>query len=403
VLGAGLITARTLIYLADKNRKLAALPRAASDEYVVLIGLSDLSVLYIKLLESSFPDRRTVIAVLDADPRWAGRSVNGVRVFGPPAHLDALIEEFAAHGVHTSLVAVSNPADELPKEVLADLRGVCLRRKLELAFLPALLSVRRARPAPETIQVVRAHARGQPPAPAITPARYFLFKRWVESFLAISIVLALLPVCVLAAALAFADVGSPVVFWQQRIGRSGHRFHLYKFRTLRPSFNRQGQKIPDERRLSKIGQLLRTTRLDELPQLLNVLLGDMSLIGPRPLLPQDQPPNPTVRLMVRPGITGWAQVNGGTLLSAIEKEELDAWYIRHASPWIDLRIVCMTLACLARGDRRSEAALAQARSERRAAADVVQVGLPHDLRPRREAALANELEENRATSVITLS
>src|SRR5262249_33899059 len=109
-------------------------------------------------------------------------------------------------------------------------------------------------------------------------------------------------------------------------------------------------------------------RVDELAQLLNVLVGDMSLIGPRPLLPQDQPPTPTVRLMVRPGMTGWAQVNGGTLLSAREKEALDEWYIRHASPWLDLRIIAMTAASLIRGDRRREDALAQALRVQSAAA-----------------------------------
>ena len=110
--------------------------------------------------------------------------------------------------------------------------------------------------------------------------------------------------------------------------------------------------------------MLRQTRLDELPQLLSVLVGDMSLIGPRPLLPQDQPADPSVRLMVRPGITGWAQVNGGSLLTPEEKEVLDAWYVGHASPWLDLRILAMTLRSLLRGDRRSEAALDEARHQR---------------------------------------
>ena len=97
-----------------------------------------------------------------------------------------------------------------------------------------------------------------------------------------------------------------------------------------------------------------------MPQLLNVLVGNMSLIGPRPLLPQDQPPDPVLRLMVRPGITGWAQVNGGTSLSPTEKEALDIWYICNASLSLDLRIIGMTLLMLLRGDRRSEKALAQA-------------------------------------------
>ena len=101
-----------------------------------------------------------------------------------------------------------------------------------------------------------------------------------------------------------------------------------------------------------------------MPQLLNVLVGDMSLIGPRPLLVQDQPPNLAVRLMVRPGITGWAQVNGGTLVTPIEKDKLDEWYIRNASLWLDLRIMLMTIQFIFGGERRSNRALAIARAMR---------------------------------------
>ena len=160
--------------------------------------------------------------------------------------------------------------------------------------------------------------------------------------------------------MVFVDVGSPVLFWQQRAGQGARELQLYKLRTLRPPFDRGGGRIPEERRLSWIGRLLRRTRIDELPQLLNVLVGDMSLIGPRPLLARDQPPSSALRLAVRPGITGWAQVNGGTLLSPTEKEALDIWYIRNASLWIDLRIIGMTFLMLLRGERRSEKALAEA-------------------------------------------
>jgi lipopolysaccharide/colanic/teichoic acid biosynthesis glycosyltransferase len=112
--------------------------------------------------------------------------------------------------------------------------------------------------------------------------------------------------------------------------------------------------------LSWVGRWLRKSRLDELPQLLNILVGDMSLIGPRPLLVQDQPPNLTVRLMVRPGITGWAQVNGGTLVTPIEKDKLDEWYIRNASLWLDLRIMFLTLRFVICGERQSKRATATA-------------------------------------------
>ena len=165
----------------------------------------------------------------------------------------------------------------------------------------------------------------------------------------------------MSALLVLWDVGSPVLFWQQRIGRSGRSFLLYKFRTLQPPFNGLGQAIPKVR-LSAIGYILRRSRIDELPQLFSVLVGDMSLIGPRPLLPQDQPTNANDRLTVRPGITGWAQVNGGNLITREEKGALDQWYIRHLSLWLDLRIALFTLRFLFTGERRFEDAIGAATS-----------------------------------------
>jgi hypothetical protein len=135
---------------------------------------------------------------------------------------------------------------------------------------------------------------------------------------------------------------------------NGSSFFLYKFRTLRAPFDWHGQPVSEAERLSWVGRLLRKTRLDELPQLLNVLVGDMSLIGPRPLLPCDQPVNSKLRVAARPGITGWAQVNGGNLVTNDEKGSLDDWYVRNASPWIDLRIIGLTVLFLIRGECRSE-------------------------------------------------
>ena len=179
----------------------------------------------------------------------------------------------------------------------------------------------------------------------------------------LALAILVLPIYLITAVLALLDVGPPILFWQRRVGLHSRHFQLYKIRTLRAAVDRNGQKIPKPRRLSKIGRLLRRTRLDELPQLLSVLVGEMSLVGPRPLLPEDQPPNPAVRLMVRPGLTGWAQVNGGALLSAEEKVELDEWYVRHASLWLDLKIIGLTVLCLICGDRRSGEAMAQARAD----------------------------------------
>jgi lipopolysaccharide/colanic/teichoic acid biosynthesis glycosyltransferase len=144
------------------------------------------------------------------------------------------------------------------------------------------------------------------------------------------------------------------VFWQQRLGAAGRRFTIYKLRTLRPPLDQLGEPIPEDKRLSWVGTLLRRSRLDELPQLFNVLVGEMSLIGPRPLLPHDQPANASMRLMIRPGITGWAQVNGGTLPTPSEKLAFDEWYVRNASVRIDIRIIMKTVKVMIWGQSRPE-------------------------------------------------
>ena len=150
------------------------------------------------------------------------------------------------------------------------------------------------------------------------------------------------------------DVGLPILFWQERLGWNGRSFLIYKFRTLGAPFDSAGNPNFAGRQLSAIGRFLRASRIDELPQLLNVLFGDMSLIGPRPLLPEDQPANKEIRLSVRPGITGWAQVNGGKLVSKEEKQKLDEWYVRNASFALDLRIALMTFGVMMKSRLSSE-------------------------------------------------
>ena len=395
ILGAGLLTARLLAQIADNNRKLANQPQHSRVEHVILIGLSDLSVLFMKFLETCAPGRQRVIGLLEPESRWIGRSVNGVPVFGPPAHLETLIDEFAVHGVTTDRVVVGSEPDGLSVEALETIRGACTRRGLDLVFISDLfglgLAGQTADAAPPTLRPTPGHH----PGPIVTPSSYFRLKRSMEVTFALILIVTLAPLWLIGGLLAFFDVGSPVLFWQRRAGLGGLDFQLYKIRTLKPAFDRTGQKIPEERRLSWIGRMLRQTRLDELPQLLSVLDGDMSLIGPRPLLPQDQPPDPSMRLMVRPGITGWAQVNGGTLLSPEEKEALDAWYIGHASLWLDLRILAMTISSLLRGDRRSEQTLAQARHERGGSVDAESRKLRRDKAARVATISAPTPLENR--------
>jgi lipopolysaccharide/colanic/teichoic acid biosynthesis glycosyltransferase len=157
---------------------------------------------------------------------------------------------------------------------------------------------------------------------------------------------ALAPVFVLVAVAVRLWLGAPVLFRQVRPGRHGTRFTIVKFRTMRDAQDAGGGALPDAARLTGFGRFLRATSLDELPELWNVLKGEMSLVGPRPLLMEYLPlytPEQARRHEVRPGITGWAQVNGRNALSWEEKFAHDVWYVDNHSFWLDLKILLLTL------------------------------------------------------------
>jgi len=156
----------------------------------------------------------------------------------------------------------------------------------------------------------------------------------------------LAPLMALVAALIFFKMGSPVLFTQERPGMGGRPFRVYKFRTMSVAQDVDGQYLPDAQRLTALGVLLRKLSVDELPQLINVLKGDMSLVGPRPLLMAYLPlysPTQARRHEVRPGITGWAQVNGRNAISWPERFALDVGYVDHQSLMLDVRILWMTV------------------------------------------------------------
>ncbi len=158
--------------------------------------------------------------------------------------------------------------------------------------------------------------------------------------------LLLSPILLVLGWLIHRRLGAPVLFRQKRPGLNGHPFQMIKFRTMRDAFDPNGEPLPDAERLTSLGRFLRSSSLDELPELWNVLKGDMSLVGPRPLLMDYLPlytPEQFRRHAVRPGITGWAQVNGRNALSWEEKFELDIWYVDHRSLWLDIKIIFKTL------------------------------------------------------------
>lgn len=156
----------------------------------------------------------------------------------------------------------------------------------------------------------------------------------------------LFPVLIIVSLMIRREMGSPVFFRQTRPGLHGKPFEMLKFRTMRDVTGPDGTPLPDAERLTQIGRFLRSSSLDELPELWNVLKGDMSLVGPRPLLVEYLPlysPEQGRRHEVRPGITGWAQVNGRNAISWEEKFALDVWYVDNRTTWLDLKIAWLTI------------------------------------------------------------
>ena len=199
--------------------------------------------------------------------------------------------------------------------------------------------------------IVETMALEDGPLPAEHPS---VARRLVDAAAAIVVGVVLLPAIALIALLIAGSLGRPIFFRQVRSGQNGRPFELVKFRTMREPRCEAERLSTDAERLTRLGRFLRRTRLDELPSLLNVLRGDMNVIGPRPLLTD------TIATMgdagrqrgtVRPGLTGWAQVNGGPLLLQSAKLDLDLWYTRHASIWLDLRILFRTILVILLSDR----------------------------------------------------
>lgn len=177
---------------------------------------------------------------------------------------------------------------------------------------------------------------------------YRLFvKRFLDLWIALAVLLIISPILLVVTIwLHFANKGAGVFFFQERPGKDGRIFKIIKFKTMTDERDAEGNLLPDEKRLTRVGSLVRSSSIDELPQLINVLKGDMSLIGPRPLLVQYLPlysKEQARRHEVRPGISGWAQCHGRNAISWTEKLKLDVWYVDHVSLKTDIEIVWVTL------------------------------------------------------------
>ena len=173
------------------------------------------------------------------------------------------------------------------------------------------------------------------------------FKRWLDFAIVLCVLLVIWPLlAVIAVWLHFANKGAGAFFTQERPGKDGKIFKVIKFKSMTDERDGEGRLLPDAERLTRVGRFIRSMSLDELPQLLNVLKGNMALVGPRPLLPEYLPlynKEQARRHEVRPGITGWAQTHGRNAISWTEKFKLDVWYVDHVSFAVDLKVVFLTV------------------------------------------------------------
>jgi len=359
VLGAGLMAFRALHVLKDRAGSERSSGRQyQKTQYVIVIGATRLAWYFCKMTEEFSIGRRQIVAILDENRSLQNRTLHGYSIIGSPGSLVKVIDEYATHGIEIDKVVVTqNPKELIPSNWI-EVSHACKSKGIVIELLHDQFPFAQT-PTSDSFEGVSDNALED----ILSKGSYWRIKRATDVVLALAMIVVLAPLIVMVAALVLANVGSPVVFWQRRIGHLGQPFHLYKFRTMLSPINRKGQLRPDSERMSLLGRLLRRTRLDELPQLLNILNGDMSVVGPRPLLPVDQPQNVGRRLEVRPGLTGLAQINGGILLSPEEKDAVDQWYVHHATFMLDIKIILETAWMVLRGDRRNEAQIKAAIAE----------------------------------------
>jgi lipopolysaccharide/colanic/teichoic acid biosynthesis glycosyltransferase len=296
---------------------------------------------YLKMLDAFNVDRTNIVAILDRNSKLFGRALLGHPIIGPPSALARVVKEYKVHGVQIDgvLICDNRPSEE--DKTWRDVEENCGVLGVELKFLSDVLGFELG----ETIKKRdddRVIVAGSKP--------YAFAKRMFDVSMSLAAAIIISPFVALVALGILIDLGWPLIFWQKRLGYRGESLLIYKFRTLHAPYDRHGNFVEEDRRPSRYGSLLRRARFDELPQLWNVFSGDMSFVGPRPLLPIDQPDKNELRLSVRPGVTGWAQVNGGRQISADEKGSLDDWYVRHASFWLDVRILIRTVGIVCLGD-----------------------------------------------------
>jgi lipopolysaccharide/colanic/teichoic acid biosynthesis glycosyltransferase len=356
LLAGGLMFGRSLSRLREKRRDARLWPDGEV-EHILIVGSSRLASFYVRMLDELAPATHRPLAIFDDKPSMRGRSIAGCPIVGAVADLPRMIDEYDVHGIKIHRVVIAKPLASLSAQARLVLDQLAASN-IVIQPLDSQLFVERSRAKAQVTFAETPELKAE--RRDIVRRPYWLFKRAADIALSGTLLILMAPIACGVALIAFYDVGHPVVFWQRRVGRFGSPILVSKFRTLRAPFDTRGRPWSDEQRLTPVGKFLRATRCDEIPQLISVLSGEMSIIGPRPLLPHDQPDEIGLRLMVAPGLTGWAQVNGGKTVTIAEKDAMDEYYVRHASVWLDLWILVRTPWMMVVGDRRGERAIARA-------------------------------------------
>jgi lipopolysaccharide/colanic/teichoic acid biosynthesis glycosyltransferase len=364
-----LVGVRGAMRLRHSLRRRARLARTLARDRrqsVLLVGLSPIADLFLRCAAENAHERIHVAGILSDAERHHGRLLRSFKILGRPEAVEDVFYDLSVHGVRIERIVLATPFDELSADSQRSLAHLEKSQGIRVDHLSAQYGLSELTPnvaaAIDDVSPEQANISTVPVPFGANPApsSYLRWKRLIDATLAVVGIFCLAPLMLIIGIIVMLDIGYPLIFWQQRPGALGKPIRILKFRTMGRARDQNGRALTDEERVSKIGDLLRRLRLDELPQVYNVLLGHMSLVGPRPLLPVDQPSFSSARLQLRPGLTGWAQIKGGRHLSIEDKAALDLWYIRNASFALDMLILLNTARTVLFGERVDHRAIAQA-------------------------------------------
>ena len=343
----------------NKNAKVISLNQITehldASTSVLIIGINPVTELYLQAVEQFANNNISVAGILGRHDRHTGRMIDKCKVLGSQEDVTKVIETLNTHGHFIDRIVLTMAFDKLSPETQGALLELEKTTEIKLDIFTEKLGLTGGKSGDSKGSTSHSSkllfSLSDDDLSEILARPYWRIKRLFDFALAAILIVILAPVMAVLTLLVAIDLGAPIIFWQNRPGFLGRPLFVYKFRTMRGAHNSRGQKISDDERQTVFGWFLRRLRLDELPQLFNILIGDMSFIGPRPLLPIDQSVGFAARLLVRPGLSGWAQVHGGREILPADKAALDVWYVDNASFALDIKIFARTIAMVIFGEK----------------------------------------------------